>query len=727
MSGFSVADLIKPTLETLNSSEENEFIKETKKRNIDEKIPCQNINISYNKHDRLINIDTLNTFEQNQHLMHKINPIKNDNVKKSRIEINYTTKLSNQTTNESLMNSSEIITTSLQSNSQIKLNANNVINSNENNHKTTDTIPQLSSPTLSKQSFNSVSNLSKEELTIQSIIKTNLKESFFPKSSQSILMNDLTLLPNVISSPPTTSSSSSPLFSFTNSTPIESNSEEQLQILLKLHNLFGITSTNKSILNNINLTNSIPVENSLNDRFFLNNIVTNSNSSTLGQNNAEVIVPLNSSYMMSIMMNHILNKEPLEDLNFAVPPSSLYYQPYLPYSHHQTSAEQQQQQPQSKQHEPQQLRHQQLNELNSSELTELSRNRLIANFLKSRFLWDSNNNCEQNIFHDFNEIANKFDHSNITLSNYDNFIKNSLSHNVLLTSDSRKPKRIRTAFSPAQLFQLESAFEKNHYVIGQERKDLATDLNLTETQVKVWFQNRRTKYKRLRTDGKDVLSDSNSKDQRSLSDGEVDEDSDDDDNDEDGDDNNHINNHSHNREFDKEQKDDHFSMESIHQNQANSKFNNEPFQKQSISESSKGIHVNTSSIYSPYLITENQQFHTSKECQPLLYNSKSNPILGGQNTTTNNNSNNNNNDNLAEKSKFKTDYTNYTWNSFKQSQEHVTTDIEIEQQQQHQQQQQQEQQQTSILHSSQHLIHSLVGHINQNLQNHLQHSCRQTL
>ncbi|ESO85042.1 hypothetical protein LOTGIDRAFT_80119, partial [Lottia gigantea] len=57
-------------------------------------------------------------------------------------------------------------------------------------------------------------------------------------------------------------------------------------------------------------------------------------------------------------------------------------------------------------------------------------------------------------------------------------------------------KRIRTAFSPSQLLKLEDAFEKNHYVVGQERKDLAGKLSLTETQVKVWFQNRRTKCKR---------------------------------------------------------------------------------------------------------------------------------------------------------------------------------------------------------------------------------------
>ncbi|KAJ7988862.1 hypothetical protein DPEC_G00313590 [Dallia pectoralis] len=61
---------------------------------------------------------------------------------------------------------------------------------------------------------------------------------------------------------------------------------------------------------------------------------------------------------------------------------------------------------------------------------------------------------------------------------------------------ARKPKRIRTAFSPSQLLRLERAFEKNHYVVGAERKQLSSSLSLSETQVKVWFQNRRTKYKR---------------------------------------------------------------------------------------------------------------------------------------------------------------------------------------------------------------------------------------
>ena len=52
-----------------------------------------------------------------------------------------------------------------------------------------------------------------------------------------------------------------------------------------------------------------------------------------------------------------------------------------------------------------------------------------------------------------------------------------------LLAPFRKPKRVRTAFSPSQLLKLESAFDKNHYVVGAERKQLAQSLNLSETQV----------------------------------------------------------------------------------------------------------------------------------------------------------------------------------------------------------------------------------------------------
>ena len=48
----------------------------------------------------------------------------------------------------------------------------------------------------------------------------------------------------------------------------------------------------------------------------------------------------------------------------------------------------------------------------------------------------------------------------------------------------RRPKRIRTSFSPSQMLKLEHTFEKNQYTVGTERKELAKTLNLSETQVR---------------------------------------------------------------------------------------------------------------------------------------------------------------------------------------------------------------------------------------------------
>ncbi|XP_062319099.1 NK3 homeobox 3 isoform X2 [Osmerus eperlanus] len=57
-------------------------------------------------------------------------------------------------------------------------------------------------------------------------------------------------------------------------------------------------------------------------------------------------------------------------------------------------------------------------------------------------------------------------------------------------------KRSRAAFSHAQVYELESRFNVQRYLSGPERADLARVLKLTETQVKIWFQNRRYKTKR---------------------------------------------------------------------------------------------------------------------------------------------------------------------------------------------------------------------------------------
>lgn len=64
-----------------------------------------------------------------------------------------------------------------------------------------------------------------------------------------------------------------------------------------------------------------------------------------------------------------------------------------------------------------------------------------------------------------------------------------------LVQNQRK-KRSRAAFSHSQVYELERRFNQQRYLSGPERTDLANALKLTETQVKIWFQNRRYKTKR---------------------------------------------------------------------------------------------------------------------------------------------------------------------------------------------------------------------------------------
>lgn len=49
--------------------------------------------------------------------------------------------------------------------------------------------------------------------------------------------------------------------------------------------------------------------------------------------------------------------------------------------------------------------------------------------------------------------------------------------------DLDRPKRARTTFSAEQLYHLEREFNRNQYLVGKERTDLAQQLQLSETQV----------------------------------------------------------------------------------------------------------------------------------------------------------------------------------------------------------------------------------------------------
>nr|XP_060623021.1 homeobox protein vent1-like [Anolis sagrei ordinatus] len=64
------------------------------------------------------------------------------------------------------------------------------------------------------------------------------------------------------------------------------------------------------------------------------------------------------------------------------------------------------------------------------------------------------------------------------------------------SSSSSPRRRLRTAFSLEQISTLESAFQRHRYLGAAQRRKLAAKMQLSEVQIKTWFQNRRMKLKR---------------------------------------------------------------------------------------------------------------------------------------------------------------------------------------------------------------------------------------
>nr|XP_021152408.1 diencephalon/mesencephalon homeobox protein 1 [Columba livia] len=76
------------------------------------------------------------------------------------------------------------------------------------------------------------------------------------------------------------------------------------------------------------------------------------------------------------------------------------------------------------------------------------------------------------------------------------FLPHLLDQGSILLDKDGKRKHTRPTFSGQQIFALEKTFEQTKYLAGPERARLAYSLGMTESQVKVWFQNRRTKWRK---------------------------------------------------------------------------------------------------------------------------------------------------------------------------------------------------------------------------------------